>query len=187
MALEEIWRLLERGDGVRRGHFAEEGGHSSVRPGRYNGLLDPAGAERLGELLAGQLEDRGVTQIVVWEQVEDVILGFVVARHLGAPVLRTFDADGLVGHVGPLAAGARAVLVIDAVREPRVPRAVQALLDRSGGSLLGVAALIDLGTADTPLLASLASTGDALVAPAACSACRSGAPLQGDGSNEVFR
>jgi hypothetical protein len=187
MEVGEVWQLLEQGGGVRRGHWAAEGGHSPVQLGRYNGLLDPAGAERLGELLAGQLEGRGVTQIAVWEQVEDVVLGFVVARHLGAAVLRTFDADGLVGHVGSLSAEARAVLVIDAVREPRVPRAVQALLDRSGGSLLGVAALIDLDAPDTPLLARLVSARDALVPPATCPACRSGAPLQGDGANEVLR
>jgi hypothetical protein len=108
-------------------------------------------AARLAEQLAGC----GATLVVVWEDVEDIVLGFVVGRELGVPVLRTFNADGLVGHAGPLPTGARAVLVTDCVRDPVSVRAIRALLERSSGSLLGVAAFADAGLPDVPLLASL--------------------------------
>jgi len=93
--------------------------------------------------------------VVVWEDVEDLVLGYVVGRRLGVPVLRTFNADGLVGHAGPLPPGAKAILVTDCVRDQVASRAVGALLERAGGELLGLAALVDSGVAEQPLLASL--------------------------------
>ena len=117
--------------------------------------------------------------MVVWEDVEDVVLGHVVARRLGVPVLRTFNADGLVGHSGPLPSGVRAILVADSLRDPLAPRAVRALLERSSGTLLGVAILVDSGVSEGPLLASLASLKNHLADPAACPACRRGEPVIG--------
>src|SRR5881275_3142805 len=114
----DVWAALERGGAVQRGHFAEGAGHTDLRLGKYNGLLDPAGAEALAGALAEPLADSGATLVVVWEDVEDVVLGHVVARRLGVPVLRTFNADGLVGHSGPLPSGVRAILVADSLRDP---------------------------------------------------------------------
>ena len=173
-----VWAALERGGAVQRGHFAEVDGHADLRLAKYNGLLDPSGAEALACALAEQVGERGATLVVVWEDVEDVVLGYVVGRHLGVPVLRTFNADGLVGHAGPIPPGAKAILVTDIVRDPLAPRAVGALLERSGGSLLGAAALVEGGIEDGPLLASLASLRSHLATPAACPSCRQGEPLE---------
>jgi adenine/guanine phosphoribosyltransferase-like PRPP-binding protein len=173
----EVWAALERGGAVQRGHFAEVEGHAELRLGKYNGLRDPSGAERLAAALAERLADSGATLVVVWEDVEDIVLGYVVGRRLGVPVLRTFNADGLVGQAGPLPRGASAVLVTDNLRDPLAPRAVRALLERANGSLLGVAALVDSGLGDEPLLASLASLRKHIVAVADCPSCRQGEPL----------
>jgi hypothetical protein len=126
----EIWSALERGGAARQVRVDEREGRVEQRISKYNGLLDPSGAERL-------------------------VLGFVVGRRLGVPVLRTFNADGLVGHAGPLPRGARGILVTDCVRDQVAPRAVRALLESSGGTLLGVASLVDSGVAEAPVLASL--------------------------------
>ena len=67
------------------------------------------------------------------------------------PVLRTYNADGLVGQAGPLPHGARAILVTDVARDQVGPRAVRALLERSGGQLLGVAALVDAQSSEAPI------------------------------------
>jgi hypothetical protein len=174
----EIWAALERGGGAQRGHFAEGDKHADLRLGKYNGLFDPRGAESLAQALADQLGGYEATLVAVWQDVEDIILGHVLGRHLGAPVLRTFNADGLVGHMGPLPHGAKAVLVTDSVRDRLALRAVQALLERSSGSLVGVAVLVDVGIAETPVVASLMSFRDHLVAPADCPACRRGEPLE---------
>lgn len=180
----EIWTALERGGAVRRGHFAEAAGHADLQLSKYNGLLDPPGAEALAAELAGRLADRGATLVAIWEDVEDIVLGHVVARQLGVPVLRAFNADGLVGHAGPLPSGARAILVTDALRDPLAPRALRALLERNGGALLGVAALVDSGVTEGPLLASLVSLRDHIYPPSACPACRRGEPLEPGASRE---
>ena len=153
----EVWSALERGGAARQVRVDEREGRVELRITKYNGLLDPSGAERLVGTLAERLADRGATLVVVWEDVEDLVLGFVVGRRLGVPVLRTFNADGLVEHAGPLSRGARAILVSDCVRDQVARRAVRALLEASGSALLGVAALVDSGIAEEPLLASLVS------------------------------
>jgi len=173
----EVWSALERGQGVLRGHFAEADRHADLRLSKYNGLLDPRGAEMLASALASKLAGSEATLVVVWEDVEDVVLGHVVGRDLNLPVLRTFNADGLVGHAGPLPQGAKAILVTDTVRSPLAPRAVQALLERSGGSLLGVAALVDGGLPEVRPRVSLVSLQAHRAAPADCPACRRGEPL----------
>ena len=151
----EIWSGLERGGAARQVRVDEREGRVEQRISKYNGLLDPSGAERLAGALAEKLGECGATLVVVWEDVEDLVLGFVVGRRLGVPVLRTFNADGLVGHAGPLPRGGRGILVTDCVRDQVAPRAVRALLESSGGTLLGVASLLDSGVAEAPVLASL--------------------------------
>jgi hypothetical protein len=181
----EVWAALERGGAVEWGHFAYGDSHSDLRLRKYNGLLDPPGAEMLAQALAARLAGRDASLVVVWEDVEDVVLGYVVGRHLSAPVLRTFNADGLVGHTGPLAEGAKAVMVTDSVRDRLAPRAVQALLERSGGSLVGAAALVDAAVPETALIASLVSMRARLVRPADCPACGRGEPLTGSQESGV--
>jgi len=159
----EVWSALERGGAGRQVRVDEREGRVELRITKYSGLRDPSGAERLAGALAERLADRGATLVVVWEDVEDLVLGFVVGRRLNVPVLRTFNADGLVGHDGPLPRGASAILVTDCVRDQVATRAVRALLERSDSALLGVAALVDSGIAEDPLLACLVAprtTGD---------------------------
>jgi adenine/guanine phosphoribosyltransferase-like PRPP-binding protein len=151
----EVWSALERGGAARQVSFDERDGQVALGMTKYNGLLDPGAAERLVGALAERLKDRGATLVVVWEDIEDLVLGFVAGRQLDVPVLWTFNADGLVGHAGPLSRGARAILVTDCVRDQVASRAVRALLASSGSLLLGVAALVDSGIAEEPLLATL--------------------------------
>ena len=81
------------------------------------------------------------------------------------PLNLTFNADGLVGQSGPLERGARAVLVTDCARDANGSRAVGALLERAGGTLLGVAALVDAESANLTPLASLCSLRRDLASP----------------------
>jgi adenine/guanine phosphoribosyltransferase-like PRPP-binding protein len=164
-----IWAVLQRGGAVRRNAASPDGSEGESQLSKYNGLLDPPGAEALGNALARQVADSGATLVVVWEDVEDVVLGFVVGRHLGVPVLRAFNADGLVGHSGPLPSGARAIFVTDCARDPVTFRALRVLLERAGGSLLGAAALVSTHGGDTPLLASLVALRDQSSAESAAS------------------
>jgi hypothetical protein len=156
MNQEEVWAALQRG-GVAQRTYVKDDGSREVQLSKYHPLQDPPSAERLAVQLADQLGASGATLVVVWEDLEDIVLGFVVGRQLAVPVLRTYNADGLVGHAEPLPPGARAVLVTDCVRDVVAVRAISALLERSSGRLLGVATLVDTGLGDVPVLASLAS------------------------------
>jgi adenine/guanine phosphoribosyltransferase-like PRPP-binding protein len=130
------WALLGRGGSATNARLA-------IRPAKYSGLADPDGAEELGRQLAGRLRDLAPAAIVIWEEPEDVVLGHVVGRELGLPVVRAYDADGLVGHSAGLPNAPRVVLVTDAVRDGRVVRAAQALAEQQGGGLIGTAVLIE--------------------------------------------
>jgi adenine/guanine phosphoribosyltransferase-like PRPP-binding protein len=131
-----VVELLGRGGGGT-GEDAPGG-----RAAKYNGLADPAGAEELAGLLVERLHAIGPTVIVVWEDPEDVVLGHVVGRELGLPVVRAYDADGLVGHSAGLPVAPRVALVADAIRDPRVILAARAVAEREGGSLVATAALV---------------------------------------------
>jgi orotate phosphoribosyltransferase len=179
------WDLLERGGAVRRGHFLEPGGHAEARLLKYNGLPDPAGAEALGVALAERLADAGATVVVVWEEVEDLVLGFVVARQLGCRLVWAYDDGGLVSSSSPLAQGEVAVLVTDQARDVAAVRAVRALLESRGGTLARVGALVGAGSVGgTPSVGLL--PGRVRLHPASdCPLCRQGVPLETPSAAEV--
>ena len=122
-------------DEARLTELLERGGSApgSGRPAKYNGMADPAAAEELAGELARRLRAATPSAVVVWEDPEDVVLGHVVGRELGLPVVRAYDADGLVGHTAGLPAAPRIALVADAVRDPRVVLAARALADHERG------------------------------------------------------
>lgn len=136
-------------------------GGSGVTPDvpKYNGLVDPPGAEELASELARRLGDAGPTAVVIWEDPEDVVLGHVVARELGLTVVRAFDADGLVGQRGALPEASRVALVVDAVRDPRIVLAVSQLVERAGGRLVATGVLVE-----TPELRSVRDRAGDIVA-----------------------
>jgi adenine/guanine phosphoribosyltransferase-like PRPP-binding protein len=135
MTIDErrAWELLAQG-----GVELQNGGAT-----KYNGLADPAGAEELGRALATLIRDLTPSAVMVWEDPEDVLIGHIVGRELSVPVVRVFNAEGLVGHSAGLPQRPRAVLVGDAVRDQTIVRAVRALSDKRGGSLAGTVVLIE--------------------------------------------
>ncbi len=159
-ASSRTWELLGRG-----GSAANE--HAAIRPTKYNGLADPHGAEELGRGLAEGIRALAPAAIVIWEDPEDVALGLIVGRELSLPVIRAYDADGLVGHSAGLPAAPRVVLVADAIRDGRVVRAAQALAEQQGGALIGTAVLIETpslresGAAAGTVIALVQSADDA--------------------------
>jgi adenine/guanine phosphoribosyltransferase-like PRPP-binding protein len=136
------WELLRRGGADR-----QEAGAT-----KYNGLADPPGAEELAQRLAALVRDLAPTAVVIWQDPEDVVLGFVVGRELSVPVIRAYDAEGLVGQSAGLPDEPRVVLIGDAVRDSTVVRAVRALTEQRGGSFAATAVLVE-----TPELRAVAN------------------------------
>lgn len=111
-------------------------------PGIYNGLLDPKGAETLGDLLAKELAAYQPDGIVIWEDPHDIVLGYVVAHHMGVGAVRAYNADGLVEFEGTFSAEDRVALVATAFRTPEVVRAMCVLVRQQEKRVVGAASLV---------------------------------------------
>jgi len=135
----EIWKLLKQGGARPPSGVGPTGAASAFK---YNAFCDPAGAEKLGKALAALTRGVAPTLVVVWEEVEDVVLGHIVARELGVPLIRIYNAEGLAASSSPIPDGAAGLLVSDVLRDTRPVRAAEALLVRAGGRLLAVAVLV---------------------------------------------
>jgi adenine/guanine phosphoribosyltransferase-like PRPP-binding protein len=145
MASDVLSQLLQAG-GVDHSIWTS-GGVTSTNdePGvEYSALADPAGADRLAELLADRVRAWSPTVIVVWQEAEDAALGVVIGRRLEIPVIRTWDADGLIAHDRDLPAGSRALIVIDSALRLRAIAAMTAYIEHGEAQLVGVASLIDV-------------------------------------------
>jgi hypothetical protein len=145
----EIWAMLRKGGLSVEMSAAESGGRGEpVLVGRYHGMLDPAGVDELGGMLADKARSVEPNVVVVGEGANDLILGFVVARELGLPLVRVLNLEGLVGASGTLPAHPRAVFVADRVHKREFATAVSNLIEREGGELAAIVALVDLAVAD---------------------------------------
>jgi hypothetical protein len=141
-----IWRLLAHGGLARpasRQASREANAPRIVQIPKYNGLADPGGAEQLGRWLARRAQNFGPSVVLLWEDPQDIVLGHVVARELGAVSVRSYNADGLVDLADPLPRGSRVLLLIDAFREPGLVRAMRAIAERHGASVVAIAVLVD--------------------------------------------
>jgi hypothetical protein len=130
---------------------------------RYSALVDPIGADELGRELAGRVRSLEPTAVLVWESAEDAVLGYIVGRELGIPVVRSFDEDGLLGTSTGVPERPRLLLVSDAIRDQRAVLAAKAIADRGAGTVVGTAVLRD--TVTLRELGGVAATIVALVPP----------------------
>ncbi|MFJ4651906.1 hypothetical protein ACIP5Y_11600 [Nocardia sp. NPDC088792] len=115
---------------------------------RYQPSRDPAGAEELGRALARALRDAAADPdaaadtVLVWDDSDDLVLAHVVARELGATVMRALEIEGLVLPLGEHGPPGAVVLLADAFRTRAALRALHALAAREGGRVTAIAALI---------------------------------------------
>jgi hypothetical protein len=164
---EEIWVMLRRG-GLSVETPASDAGEKALEPvlvGRYHGTHDPAATDKLGVLLADKARTVDANVIVVGEGGNDLVLGFVVARELGVPVVRVLNLEGLVGASGVLPAHPKAAFIADRIHKREFVIAVRNLVDREGGELVVVASLV---TSSIPLPVSrlgLVSVEEGLLSP----------------------
>jgi adenine/guanine phosphoribosyltransferase-like PRPP-binding protein len=146
---EEIWQILRNGGlDVERSDDEADAGYRIV--GSFRPLSDPAGVDALGVMLAERARELEPDIVIVGEGAKDLLLGFVVARELGRPLVRCLNLEGLVGAVGDIPEGSKAIFVADKIRKSGFVYAVGNLVDREGGELVGVVSWI---YADAPELA----------------------------------
>jgi adenine/guanine phosphoribosyltransferase-like PRPP-binding protein len=140
-----IWQILAAGGLPRPITSADpvESGESARLLPKFDGLADPAGTERLGQLLARHAASLGADTVLLWEDPLDIVLGYIVARELGVNALRAQNQEGLLELLGRMRAGARVLLMTDAVREPTLVRALSRLVEMHRGQLVGTAVLVE--------------------------------------------
>ena len=150
MSTEEIWQILRNGGlGVERSDDAADAGVRLV--GRFNGLSDPPGVEALGVELAERARELDPDVVIVGEGAKDLLIGFVVARELKRPLVRCLNMEGLIGTVGEIPEGTRAIFVADKIRKSAFVFAVSNLVDREGGELLAVVSFVTAAAPELPV------------------------------------
>lgn len=147
---QRIRRLLEGG-----GMVVSRGPSGEVdHIGAYNGLRNPEGAEELGDLLADRLRPHEPAGVVIWQEPQAILLAYVVSRRLGVSAVRTYDADGLVAFDGSFPPGDRIILVADVFRTAETVRAMAALVEQQGKTVVAAGSLSSLpGAASDELTA----------------------------------
>lgn len=173
MEAAAVWELLEREGAVVADHHEAGGVHYTRRFERFDPLANPAATQQLGSALAARLPGR-YDLVAVWDNLDAVVLGYVVGLALERPVVRIFEDEGLMVASAPIAPGARAVFVAPALVDPQEARLARALLEARDAALATEAVLVDLGGPE-PRPVALASVE--AYTPAACPACQRGTPL----------
>lgn len=140
MQYSELASLLAAG-GVAAAPVKTTDEASNRRLPKYNGMLDPAGADTLGRELAEVLVAYRPTTVLIWEDPTDLILAHVTSRELSATVVQAFDADGLVGFIGTFPPESKVVLLADVFREYRIVKALALLVEQQGGTVVATAEL----------------------------------------------
>lgn len=110
---------------------------------KINTVGDPAAADAAGRALAAGIRDAaGAADVVaVWDHAEDAVLAHVVARELGARVVRGSDVEGILELDTEVPTAARAVVLSDAFRHGTALSPLAALLAHRGAEVVAVAAI----------------------------------------------
>lgn len=112
----------------------------STGTNKINTVGDPAAADVVGRALARRIRDavQAVDLVAVWDFAEDAVLAHIVARELGARVVRASDVEGILELDTTVPDGARVVLLSDAFRRGTLSP-LAALLAHRGGVVVAVA------------------------------------------------
>jgi orotate phosphoribosyltransferase len=181
-------------------HGAHQQGHFRLSSGLHSSdylqcalyLANPTRAAHAGEELAGAvIEAMARPDLVVAPALGGLIIGHETARALETPFLFTERVEGTMMlrrgfGVGPDQA---IVVVEDVVTTGGSTREVIELLESLGGTVVGVASLVNRSSADNPFeprpYAALIRAEFQTWTPDLCPLCRQGEPLVKPGSRPV--
>lgn len=91
-----------------------------IPSGGADPLLDPALVEQVGLALAALLGEQHVDNVMVWSPTDAVLLGHVVAREVGARLVRGLEVGGVLDIEGSLESDSRvAILDSGSIRSVR--------------------------------------------------------------------
>lgn len=120
-----------------------------------NVLADPAAAEAVGSWLAANAGASDVQVVVVWDAPGPAVLGHIVARELGARVVRAYEIEGLVELEDEVGSGQRAVALADHFPTPNSVNALVGVARNGGLDVVALLAAVGsraLGAAGVPVV-----------------------------------
>ncbi len=188
---EVIQRFRDTG-ALLEGHFALSSGlHSSVYLQCAIALQATRDAIEFGAAIAEQFKDRRV-ETVASPAIGGIVIGYEVARQLGARFIWTERQDGVMSlrRGFNVKGGDRILVVEDVITTGGSTRDTIEALKAAGGDVVAAASIIDRsgGAADVGVpRASLATLYVPAIAPAECEACKRGEPVIKPGSRATIR
>jgi adenine/guanine phosphoribosyltransferase-like PRPP-binding protein len=111
-------------------------------PAPYRPLRAPSAASELVARFAEVAREATPDLVLVWDELDQIVLGQLVAAQLGVGVARAYDADGLVAIRDDMALDGRVLVVTDALREPRTLAAMRGIVEQQGATVAGVGVLV---------------------------------------------
>ena len=172
------------------GHFILSSGlHSSVYLQCAIALRSPAVAAEFAAAIAEHFRT-GQIETVASPAIGGLIIGYEVARHLGADFVWTERQNGAMAlrRGFSLSEGERVLVVEDVITTGGSTRETIAALREAGAEIVGAASIIDRsgGKAEVGLSrVSLATLDVPAVEAANCEACKRGEPAMKPGSRNV--
>jgi len=116
---------------------------SSAVARRYNGLVDPPGAEELGRRTVELIHHFKPSVLLIGPAPEDAVIAFVIARALCISAVWSYIDEGLVTTHGTFPERGKVVLLAEAFRDKR---SIEVLASRSherGCRTVAIAALFE--------------------------------------------
>jgi len=187
---EEVIARFKRTGALLEGHFQLSSGLHSTQYLQCALVLQyPAEAEAFAQALAGQFTGQGI-QTVAAPAIGGLVIGYEVARQLGARFLWTEREDGrmTLRRGFSLRAGESVLVVEDVITTGGSTRETIEALRAAGGRIVGAASIIDRsqGRADVGVpRVALATLNVPAVAPSACEACARGEAVVKPGSRKT--
>jgi orotate phosphoribosyltransferase len=181
-----ITKFRESG-ALMTGHFVLSSGlHSRVYLQCAIALQSPVVAAEFGAAIAERFQNDRI-ETVASPALGGLIIGYEVARHLGARFIWTERANGemTLRRGFSVRAGERVLVVEDVVTTGGSTRETIEVLSSSGATIVAAASIIDRsgGRAEIGVPRfSLAMIDVPAVAPADCDACKRGEPILKPGS-----
>lgn len=103
---------------------------------------DPVAVEAIAAALSERVGTSSVGAVIVWERLDDVVLGHVVATKLRAPVAHAFVDEGVIGFDGDFALGGPALIVVSEPDAYPGVTALARLARTSGATVITIATVV---------------------------------------------
>ena len=190
METAEIWERFRSTGALLEGHFILSSGLHSARYLQCAlALQHPAQAAAFGLALAEHWRGARLDMVAA-PALGGLIIGYEVARALGAPFIWTERAGGemTLRRGFTVKHGARLIVVEDVITTGGSTRETIATLTAAGANIIGAASIIDRsgGQADVGVpRVALATLDVPAVTPDVCTQCAQGIPAAKPGSRTV--